>query len=134
MEVQRMKHAGSAKCWRRAFLPLSIALLLLACHSDQHVADQHLKEAVVGSWEEVHGTQETLQFNADNTLTMKSPSENHSCVYDFPDSQHIRIDCAALGGPRVPQLWKITVTSDRLMIGGGGREVGTYKRRQDSAH
>jgi len=133
-----MKHTGSAKYWR-ALLPLGIALLLAACHSDQqaaeqHVSDHHLQEAVVGSWEEVHGTQETLQFNADGTLVMKSPAENHSCVYDFPDSEHLRIDCAPPGGPRVPQLWKITVTTDRLMIGGGGGQVGTYQRRQDSAH
>jgi hypothetical protein len=104
---------------------LSASLLLQGCH---HPSDQHLKESVVGSWEEVHGTKETLQFNADGTLIMKSPSENHSCVYGFPDSEQIRIDCAPPGAPSRPGVWKISVTSDKLVIS-IDQEVGTYQRK-----
>jgi len=51
---------------------MGASVLLQGC---QHEAEQRLKKAVLGSWEEVHGTQETLQFNADGTVIMKSRSE-----------------------------------------------------------
>ncbi len=104
---------------------LSASFLLEGCHQ---AADPHLKENVVGSWEEVRGTNETLQFNADGTLIMKSPREFHNCVYDFPDSEHIRLDCSVPGGPKFPQVWKISVTPDQLLIS-DEHEVGTYRRK-----
>ena len=103
---------------------LTVSLLLPGCHRQ---ADPHLKENVVGNWEEVHGTKETLQFNADGTLIMKSPREFHTCTYYFPDFGHIVLDCAPAGSPRFPQAWKISVTTDKLMIS-DNQETGTYKR------
>src|SRR5271157_1179213 len=129
----------------RAGLILSLLLLLPACHSDEHAAqpapgqhpeqqssqwsDEQLKKDVVGTCEEVNGTQETLQFNADGTLIMNSPSEHRACDYSFPDSGHIRLDCVRYeGGPRASQTWKFAMTSDKVMIG-DELATGTYKRK-----
>lgn len=121
------KHAGH---WSRALLLLAATLLLPACRSQRHTVQQ-LKEGIVGNWEEVHGTRETLQFNADGTLIMRSPLEFHSCVYDFPDPEHLHLDCSTAVGPRMYQLLKCSLTSDRLLIGNEA-ETGIYKRSQSS--
>ena len=143
-EVVQMT-AGRRSDWIKVGLVLSVSLLLLACHSGAHSAqppseqhseqqssqwsDQQLKQDVVGIWEEVDGTQETLQFNADGTLIMNSPSEHRSCDFSFPDSGHIRLDCTRYkGGPRASQTWKFAMTSDKVMIG-DELVTGTYKRR-----
>jgi hypothetical protein len=100
-------------------------VLLQGCH---HVTQQELQDRVLGGWEEVHGTKETLFFNVDGTVYMNSPVEHHLCTYDLPDPQHIRLDCAPVGTPPRPMVWKVELTSDRLIIS-GNREVGTYKRK-----
>jgi hypothetical protein len=123
-----MRNADSATCWLAVLVLLSATLLLHGCHD----SEQHLKSSVLGRWEEVHSTKETLQFDNDGTLIMKSPREYHLCVYDFPDSRHIRLNCAPVGALPFPQVWKISVTSDQLMIS-DDQETGTYQRRQDSA-
>jgi len=109
----------------RILCVLSVILSLQGCH---RVTEQELKDSVVGSWEEVRGTNETLQFDANGTVLMQSPSENHDCVYDFPDTSHIRFNCAPPGAPARPQVWKVKLTSERLLIS-DGHEVGTYKRK-----
>ena len=104
---------------------LSFLLLLDGCH---HVTQEELQTRIVGAWEEVHGTKETLFFSDDGTVYMNSPLEHRRCTYDFPDPQHIRLDCAPEGAAPMPTLWKIEITSDRLMIS-SNRETGTYKRK-----
>lgn len=126
-----MKMSNLTRHWRAAFLILPGLLLLPACRSEQRSLQQ-LREGIVGSWEEVHGTRETLQFNADGTLIKKAPMEYHSCVYDFPDSKHIHLDCSSGAGPRIIQLLKCSISSDRLMIG-NDIETGVYQRSQGSA-
>jgi hypothetical protein len=111
------------------FLLLSVIVLSLACRSGS--SDQRIKQKIAGLWEEVKGTKETLQFNADGTLLMKSRAENRSCEYSFPDSGHIRLDCTMVaGGPRTSQTFKFSMTSDRVMIS-DEVETGTYKRVED---
>jgi len=104
---------------------LGAMFLLQGCH---RVTEQELKDGVVGSWKEVRGTKEELQFNADGTMLMRSPGENHDCIYDFPDTTHIRFNCAPPGAPARPQVWKVELKSDRLLIS-DHLEVGTYKRK-----
>jgi hypothetical protein len=116
----------TASCWLGAFLLLIAVLSLQGC---SHEAEQKLKESVVGSWEEVHGTKETLQFNADGTLIMKSPRENQVCRYDFPDAKHVRFDCAPAGMPPRPYTWNISVTTDDKLLIGDAQQVGTYQRQ-----
>ena len=111
--------------WIWLLVVFSASSLLQGCH---HAVDPHLKEYIVGNWEEAHGTNESLQFNADGTMAMKSPSESRSCNYDFPDSEHIRLDCLVQGGQRFPQVWKVSVTPDKLLIS-DEHEVGTYRRK-----
>ncbi len=121
-------NAGPASCWLGAFLFLSAALLLQRCG---HKADerQHLKDAVVGSWKNVDGSNENLEFSADGTLIMKSPRQNEVCRYDFPDAKHIRLDCAPAGMPPRPYAWNFSITADdKLLI--GLHDVGTYQRKQ----
>jgi hypothetical protein len=116
----------TASSWLGVFLFLNTVLLLQGC---SHEAEKKLKEGVVGSWEEVHGTIETLQFNADGTLIMKSPRENQACRYDFPDAKHVRLDCALAGMPPRPYVWNISVTADDKLLIGNAQEVGTYQRQ-----
>ncbi|MGD0404605.1 MAG: hypothetical protein ABSB66_15580 [Candidatus Acidiferrales bacterium] len=116
----------TASSWLGVFVFLSAVLLLQGC---SHEAEKKLKEGVVGSWEEVHGTRETLQFNADGTLIMKSPRENEVCRYDFPDAKHVRLDCAPAGTPPRPYAWSISVTADDQLLIGNAQEVGTYQRQ-----
>jgi len=137
--------AGVWKNRGKAGLVLSLLLLLQACrseephpqpapeqHSEQQPpewSDQQLKKDVVGIWEEVNGTQETLQFNPDGTLIMKSPSEHRFCDYSFPNSGHIRLDCAWYeGGPRAAQTWRFAMTADEIMIS-DRTGTGTYRRK-----
>ena len=126
----------------KTLLFLCVILLSQACrsgdHSEQGSADQKLsgqqvKEKIVGTWEDAKGTRETMQFSADGTLIMRSPAENRTCEYSFPDSGHIRLDCAMVaGGPRTSQAYKFSMTADRVMIS-DELETGTYKRVEDPA-
>jgi hypothetical protein len=70
--------------WLGSVLCLNAFLLLQGC---SHKAEEQLqlKEAVVGSWANVDGSNENLEFGADGTLLMKSPRQNEVCRYDFPD-------------------------------------------------
>lgn len=120
----------------RSFGPLlflSVIVLSQACRSgpsDQERFSQQVRANLAGTWEESKGTQETLEFKADGTLLMKSPAENRSCEYSFPDSGHIRLDCTrGAGGPRFSQTFKFSMTSDRVMIS-DANDTGTYKRMQ----
>jgi hypothetical protein len=103
---------------------LTVILCLSSCNGDSVKA---LEKNVVGSWEEVRNTGETLQFDADGTMVMDSRSEHHDCVYDFPDPRHIRFNCATEGAPPAYQTWNVSVNSDKLVISDAS-EVGTYKR------
>ena len=133
---------GVMNCWAKTFVLLLVILLSQACRSgqnsgqtssDQKLSGQQVKEKIVGAWEDAKGTRETLQFSADGTVLMKSPAENRTCAYSFPDSGHIRLDCTMMaGGPRTSQVFKFSMTSDRVMIS-DEMETGTYKRMEDPA-
>jgi hypothetical protein len=103
---------------------LTAILYLSACGNNSL---KTLQQNVVGNWEQIHGTGEALQFNADGTMSMDSRSEHRDCLYDFPDPRHIRLNCASEGSPPAYQTWSISVNSDRLVIS-DSLEVGTYKR------
>jgi hypothetical protein len=129
VRTARTKNPDTATRWPRTLLLLllgSSSLLLQGCHRG---AEQLLKNAVLGSWEEVPGTKEMLQFNADGTLVMKSPSQQPICLYDFPDYAHIRLDCASVGAHASPQLYGIFVASDDKLLISEDQEVGTYRRK-----
>jgi hypothetical protein len=113
--------------WLSAVLLISAALWLQGCRQE---ATPELKSQIVGDWEEVHGTKETLHFKADGTLVMKSPSEFHQCVYDFPDETHIRMNCAHAGSPAYFQVWNLAFTDDDKLRIGTARETGTYRREE----
>src|SRR6267378_2822350 len=82
MRAAGTRNPDAATRWLRALLLLgSSSLLLQGCHRD---AERRLKNAVLGSWEEVRGTKETLQFNADGTLVMESRSQHRICLTTFP--------------------------------------------------
>lgn len=83
---------------------------------------------MIGSWDEVRGTNESLQFNADGTVLMPIPGKNHECVHHFPCTTHIRFNCTAQGTPRRHQVWKVEQTSDRLLIN-DNHEVSNYNRK-----
>jgi hypothetical protein len=110
-------------CWLGSVLLIGSALWLQGCRQE---ATPELKSQIVGDWEEVHRTKETLHFKADGTLVMKSPSEFHQCVYDFPDEQHIRMNCAPAGSPEYFQVWNLAFTDDDKLQVGTPRETGTY--------
>lgn len=115
-----------ASFWLAAVLLLNSALWLQGCHQ---AATPELKEQILGHWEEVRGTKETLRFNPDGTLIMKSPSEFHQCVYDFPDEKHLRMNCAPAGSPAYFQVWNLSFTDDDGLQIGTAHETGTYQRK-----
>ncbi|HXY13853.1 MAG TPA: hypothetical protein VEI26_05070 [Terriglobales bacterium] len=110
-----------------------VLLLLIVCTfcgcNRQSTAEY--KATVVGDWEEAHGTHETLHFKADGSLAMDSPSEHRSCTYDFPDTKHIRLDCASFAPqvPHVPTTYGFALDNDKLMIS-DSFSTGTYTRTQ----
>jgi hypothetical protein len=89
---------------------------------------QALKDSTVGDWQEIHTLNEMLHFDADGSLIMSSPAEHRSCTYDFPDSNHIRLDCMYPQGTRYAQTWGFSVTDDKLTIR-DEHSVGTYRRK-----
>ncbi len=99
-----------------------------AARNDESDWRQSFKTGVVGDWEEIHGSQETMHFNEDGTLIMNAPLEHHSCTYDFPDSTHIRLDCAVPQLPHAPKTYGFALADDKLMIS-DARETGTYRKR-----
>jgi hypothetical protein len=121
-----MKNFEPAGFLMSAFLLAGAGACVQGC---RHDAGAYLKGEIVGNWEEVHGTKETLQFNPDGTLTMISLSEHHECRYDFPDSKYIRLDCTTAGMPPRPQVWKVAITSDHKLLISDAVEVGTYRRK-----
>ena len=121
-----MKNCRPASFKRSLLIVAGVCAFLQGC---RHDGDAYLKGEIVGDWEEVHGTNETLQFNPDGTLTMISPREHRECRYDFPDSRHIRLDCASPGSTPSPQVWKVAITSDHKLLISDAIEVGTYRRR-----
>ena len=125
----RTRNHSAATRWHGALLLLLLgfsSLILLGCHRD---AEQRLKKAIVGSWEDVRFPTATLQFNADGTLVMESRSQHRTCLYDIPDYTHIRFDCNPAGTPASPQLYTISMTSDDKLVITEGEEVGTYRRK-----
>jgi len=106
---------------------LGIIIALQGCHKD---TVEDLKQKIVGNWREVRTKNEYLNFNADGTVLMQGPDTNDPCEYDFPDAQHLRLNCAPQGAPPRPQVWKVEFNRDKLLIS-DGIEVGTYAR-QDS--
>jgi hypothetical protein len=114
--------------WLGSVLCLNAFLLLQGC---SHKAEEQLqlKEAVVGSWANVDGSNENLEFGADGTLLMKSPRRNEVCRYDFPDAKHIRLDCAPAGMPPRPYAWNFSLTADDNILIGDGHETGTYQKK-----
>jgi hypothetical protein len=127
---------------RRQFAAIIIAVFLLAmlfspaCTQKSGAASsnddanwrQSFKTGVIGDWEEVRVTQETLHFNEDGTLIMDSPSEHHSCTYDFPDARHIRLDCVAPQIPHKPNTYGFALADAQLKIS-DDHETGTYRRK-----
>ncbi len=113
--------------WLGAALLICAASCLQGCRQE---ATPELKSQIVGDWEEVHGTKETLHFKADGTLTMKSLSEFHQCVYDFPDEKHIRMNCSPAGSPAYFQVWNLAFTDDDKLQIGTARETGKYRRQE----
>ena len=103
----------------------SAVLLQQGCH---RVTQKELQEKIVGTWDEVRGTNEMLEFHDDGTVLMQSANTNQTCKYDFPDTSHLRLDCAPPGLPPRPQLWKLEFKDDHLLIS-DQLEVGTYQRR-----
>jgi len=89
---------------------------------------QALKDSTVGDWQEIHTLNEMLHFDADGSLLMSSPAEHRTCTYDFPDSNHIVLDCKYPQGTRYAQTWGFSVTDDTLMIR-DEHAVGTYRRK-----
>ena|ERR1700677_3706080 len=127
--MPRILRTGYADSGRRRLgvsLFLSATLLFQGCG---HEAEKYLKMSVIGHWEEVHGTKETLQFNADGTLNMRSRFQNQDCRYDFPDGKDMRLDCAPPGATPRPHLCTISVTADDKLLIGDSREIGTYERK-----
>ena len=119
-----------------AALVIASAMLLTDCNRKSGTTEtapanweQTLKDGVVGDWEQAYGSREELQFSSDGTLVMNSPAEHHNCKYDFPDYQHIRLDCAVPGVPSNPQSWKISLSGDTLKIS-DALETGVYQRKQ----
>jgi hypothetical protein len=110
-----------------AILLIAVTFSMQGCRQG---ATPELKSQIVGDWEEVHGTKETLHFKADGTLVMKSPSEFHQCVYDFPDEKHIRMNCAPAGSPAYFQVWNVAFTDDDKLQIGTPHETGTYRRQE----
>jgi hypothetical protein len=113
--------------WLGAVLLICAASWLQGC---RQAATPELKSQIVGDWEEVHGTKETLHFKADGTLVMKSPHEFHECVFDFPDEKHIRMNCAPAGSPAYFQVWNLGFTEDDKLQIGTVHETGTYRRQE----
>ena len=116
---------------RARFNLLLLLLLLLACIFPACKSNTEwlrtYKTAVIGDWEEVRGTRETMHFSADGSLIMNSPSEHHSCTYEFPDPKHIRLDCVAAQIPHKPETYGFALADDKLMIS-DSQSTGTYKR------
>jgi hypothetical protein len=110
-----------------AILALGVIVLVSTLLYIRHDSTQLLKKNVIGSWAEVRGTNEIMQFNTDGTVIMQSPSEYHRCLYDFPSAHSIRLDCATEGAPPSPRVWDFSLTTDKMTVS-DGREVGTYER------
>lgn len=128
---------GTGETWRQFAAIIIVAMLFCsACTRKSGTPSsngdanwqQSFKTGVLGDWEEVRGTGETLHFNEDGTLIMDSPSEHHSCAYDFPDSTHIRLDCVAPQIPHKPDSYGFTLADAQLTIS-TDRETGTYRRK-----
>ena len=98
--ASHLQREGSSGTTPTALAP--IACVFSGCNREWR---QTYKAGVIGDRGEVHGTRETLHFNADGSLNMDNPSEHHTCTYEFPDSKHIRLDCVA---PQTPHHRKPT--------------------------
>ena len=107
-------------------LALYTVLLLQGCHK---ATVEELKQKIIGNWQEVDTKNEFLDFNAEGIVQMQRPGTNHTCEYDFPDSQHLRLNCAPQGAPPRPLVWKLELKGYKLLISDGG-EVGTYARHE----
>lgn len=108
-----------------------LLLLLIVCTFCACKSTAEYKAAVVGDWEDVHDAHSTLHFKADGSLVMDSPSEHHSCTYDFPDKKHIRLDCASAPQvPHVPTTYGFALDNDKLMIS-DSLSTGTYARTKN---
>ena len=113
-------------------LLLLIACVFPACDRQSKAEWQSsYKSAVAGDWEEARGTRETLHFHPDGRLIMDSPSEHHSCTYDFPDQKHIRLDCVAPEVPHKPETYGFALADGKLMIS-DSQSTGTYQRPPES--
>jgi len=110
-------------------LLLLIACIFPACNRSNAEWRNTYKTAVVGDWEEARGTREVMHFTADGKLVMDSPSEHHSCSYEFPDRKHILLDCLPPETPHKPNTYGFALVDDKMMISDSG-ETGTYKRAQ----
>ena len=129
MVTPRKRRAASAKAgyWRGLLLLAATFISLTGCSG----STRQLKIDIVGNWDEVHGTKETLQFNNDGTLIMNSPREHHDCTYEFPDTDHIRLNCASPGTSPFPTVYKMTLKGDDLTISDNS-DTGKYQRRYTS--
>lgn len=115
---------------QRIIILACVAVLMVVAGCNRNGGDpnwqQKLKDGIVGEWEDAD--HENMTFAADGTLIMSSAREHHNCTYDFPDSKHIRLDCAYPGTPHRPDTWGVSLTSDQLQIS-DEHETGTYRRK-----
>jgi hypothetical protein len=109
----------------RFLCALALLVVFQGCHK---ATKQELKQKIVGNWQEVDTKNEFLNFSDDGTVMMQSPATNETCEYDFPDTQHLRLNCAPQGAPPRFQVWKLDLKGDQLLIS-DGNEVGKYKRQ-----
>jgi hypothetical protein len=126
MRVQRLPIKYSAD--QRLLLMAMIMYLLAGCNRGPADWQNTYKATVVGDWEEARGTRERLHFEADGHLQMDSPSEHHSCTYDFPDSKHIRLDCLPAEIRHTPTTYGFALGDGTIMIS-DSLSTGTYKRK-----
>jgi hypothetical protein len=63
VRTARTKNPDAATCWPGTLLLLLLGSSSLLLQGGHRGAEQRLKNTVLGSWEEVRGTKETLQFN-----------------------------------------------------------------------
>ncbi len=132
-----MKWMNSETSRHLLFFVLLATLLLQSCTQKSNAQPeggnagswkQALKDSTVGDWQEIDTLNEMLHFDADGSLIMSNPAEHRSCTYDFPDSNHIRLDCMYPQGTRYVQTWGFSVTDDKLMIR-DEHSVGTCQRK-----
>ncbi len=73
------------------------------------------RRSIIGKWDQVGGG-ETLEFYTDGTVVATGVGMTISGTYTFIDDEHIRIDLSGLWGIAGPQVFRVSISGNRMVL------------------